>query len=91
MLMDWVVFQQNWIISWEVGNGAMSLDKAIKHKKEKRKPYRKSKAIDSSCRNNKGCPWCEGNRKYQSKKALESAKDRKKMIFDIDHMSIEDD
>ena len=43
----------------------MSLDKAIEHKKEKRKPYRGSKAIDPSCRNHGGCPWCEENRKHK--------------------------
>jgi len=45
----------------------MSLDKAIKHGKEKRKPYRKAKAIDASCRNHGGCPWCEANRTHKSK------------------------
>ena len=40
----------------------MSLDKAIKHGKEKRKPYRKAKAFDASCRNHGGCPWCESSR-----------------------------
>ena len=41
----------------------MSLDKAIKHGKEHRKPYYGSKAFDPSCRNHGGCPWCEENRK----------------------------
>lgn len=40
----------------------MSLDKAIEHGKEKRKPYRRSKAVDYSCRNHGDCPWCKGNR-----------------------------
>ena len=43
----------------------MSLDKAIEHGKEHRKPYRGSKAIDPSCRNHGGCPWCEENRKFR--------------------------
>ena len=43
----------------------MSLDKAIEHGKEKRKPYRGSKAIDKTCRNHGGCPWCEENRKHK--------------------------
>lgn len=34
----------------------MSLDKAIEHGKEKRKPYR---------RNHGGCPWCAENRKHK--------------------------
>ena len=43
----------------------MSLDKAIEHGKEKRKPYKGSKAIDPTCRNHGGCPWCEENRKHK--------------------------
>ena len=43
----------------------MALDKAIEHGKERRKPYRGSKAIDPSCRNHDGCPWCEENRKHK--------------------------
>ena len=43
----------------------MSLDKSIAHGKERRKPYRGSKAIDPSCRNHGGCPWCEENRKHE--------------------------
>jgi hypothetical protein len=40
----------------------MSLIKAIKYGKEKRQPYRKSKAFDYSCHNHGSCKWCEGNR-----------------------------
>ena len=43
----------------------MSLDKSIAHGKERRKPYRGSKAFDPSCRNHGGCPWCEENRKHK--------------------------
>ena len=43
----------------------MSLDKAIEHGKERRKPYRGSKAIDPTCRNHGGCVWCERNRKHK--------------------------
>ena len=43
----------------------MALDKAIKFRKEHRKPYRGSKAIDGSCRNHGSCPWCERNRKHK--------------------------
>jgi len=49
----------------------MSLDKAIEHKKEKRKPYRKSKAFDRTCCNHGSCPWCEGNRLHAGLKDLE--------------------
>ena len=43
----------------------MPLDKAIEHGKEKRKPYRGSKAFDSTCRNHGSCKWCEENRKHK--------------------------
>jgi hypothetical protein len=51
----------------------MSLDKAIKHGKEKRKPYRKAKAVDGQCRNHGNCEFCKDNRLYQSNKAEEEA------------------
>lgn len=54
----------------------MSLDKSIKSGKEHRKPYRKAKAVDSSCRNHGSCSWCEGNRTYQEQKAQQSANER---------------
>jgi hypothetical protein len=50
----------------------MSLDKAIQHGKEKRKPYRGSKAFDLSCRN-KSCPACRGNTLYSTKKREQSS------------------
>ena len=52
---------------------SMALDKAIEHGKEKRKPYRGSKAIDCTCRNHGTCKWCEENRKhkFRDKKPIE--------------------
>lgn len=49
----------------------MSLDKAIKHGKEHRKPYRGSKAIDCTCRNHGSCEWCKANRTHKFKKYLD--------------------
>jgi hypothetical protein len=46
----------------------MSLNKAITHGKEKRKPYRGSKRFDKSCRNHGGCPHCEPGRQHASKR-----------------------
>jgi len=49
----------------------MSLDKAIKHGKEKRKAeYHDSRDIDTSCRSHGNCPWCEGKRKYKKKRQM---------------------
>ena len=51
----------------------MSLDKAIAHGKEKRRPYHGSKAFDKTCRNHGSCPWCAENRqhKFRDKKPPE--------------------
>ncbi len=46
----------------------MSFDKNYPNRKDKRKPYRKSKAFDKSCRCHGGCSWCEGNRTFFDKK-----------------------
>jgi hypothetical protein len=46
----------------------MSLDKAVKHGKEKRKQYSGSKHFSASCRNHGGCPYCEGNRLHKYKR-----------------------
>lgn len=40
-------------------------DKSIEHGKEHRKKYRRSKAIDPTCRNHGSCKWCEENRKHK--------------------------
>lgn len=53
----------------------MSLDRAIASGKERRRPYRRSKAFDSSCRNHGGCAWCEGNRTYQHRKIKAAVRD----------------
>jgi hypothetical protein len=51
----------------------MSLDKSIKSGKEHRKPYRKAKAVDSLCRNNKSCSHCMENRLHKFKIPLMKA------------------
>jgi hypothetical protein len=38
----------------------------------RKRPYRKSRAFDASCRCHGGCPWCRENRLYQRRK-LEAA------------------
>ena len=50
----------------------MSLNKSIQYGKEHRKPYYGSKAIDRTCRNHGGCPWCEENRMYKNIKRIQS-------------------
>lgn len=56
----------------------MALDKAIRNGREHRKEYYGSKAIDRSCRNHGGCPWCEENRQYKNLKRMQSMIDRMK-------------
>lgn len=60
----------------------MSLDKAIEHGKEHRKEYNGGKAIDKTCRNHGGCPWCEGNRKYKYLKKVQETVSE--MISDLE-------
>ena len=52
----------------------MSLDKAIEHGKEHRKPYRGSKVFDVYCRNHKGCQACLNNRLIQLRRMNEKLK-----------------
>lgn len=52
----------------------MSLNKAIEHGKEKRKPYTGTKAIDCTCRNHGNCEWCKSNRLYQQLKMDEASR-----------------
>ena len=51
----------------------MSLDKAIEHNKEHRKPYRGAKACDKTCRNHGSDDWAKDNRLYRSNKLLEKS------------------
>ena len=44
------------------------LDKAIKHNKEFRKPYKGAQAIDLTCRNHGTCNWCKDNRTHTFKR-----------------------
>ncbi len=48
----------------------MTLDKAIAAGKEKRKPYRKAKAVDPQCRNHGRCEHCRGNRTHKHKRRM---------------------
>jgi hypothetical protein len=54
----------------------MSLDKAIASGKERRKPYRKSKAFDRTCRCHGSCGWCQGNRQHADVKRQQAANER---------------
>ena len=60
----------------------MSLDKAIKHGKEKRKEYRGSKRFDRSCRNHGRCSYCEDNRQHSDNKRAWSINEQLDEFFD---------
>ena len=48
----------------------MGLDKAIQYHKEHRKPYRKDKASDATCRNHGSDSYSLSNRTYKNKKGF---------------------
>ena len=56
----------------------MPLDKAIKHGKERRKPYYRSGEYDPTCRPNGGCPYCKNNRMHKHKKKQNACKEQEK-------------
>ena len=64
----------------------MSLDKAIEHGKEKRKPYYGAQAIDCTC----SCEWCRSNRLYQQLKMEEASRQALEEMEDEQSGSKED-
>ncbi len=48
----------------------MSLEKSIRNGREHRKPYRKAKAIDKTCRNHGTCLRCRSDRLHSIRKTL---------------------
>ena len=71
----------------------MSLDKAIKFGKEKRKPYTGSKTIDYSCRNHGSCPYCKENRlhKFRDKHPRQEDDDdinEDQIVYWRDHLDV---
>lgn len=54
----------------------MSLEKAIKYGKERRKPFTHGKAARYSCRNQGSCQWCLENRMINTIRKLSAAKDK---------------
>jgi len=62
----------------------MSFKKAIKHGKERRKPYRGSKRFDSSCRNHGSCPYCSSGRLFASKRRGMSLREAEQELVEPD-------
>jgi ferredoxin len=53
----------------------MSFDKDYPNRKDKRKPYRGSRAIAHSCRHGGTCSRCRGDRTIATKRVEERAKE----------------
>ena len=53
----------------------MSFDKDYPKRKDRRKPYYKSKRFDTSCRNHGSCSWCRRNKLYQAIREIQRIKD----------------
>lgn len=48
----------------------MAFDKTYPNRKDRRRQYHGSKAIDASCRPGGDCPHCQGNRHHANRKRL---------------------
>ena len=46
----------------------MAFDNQYPNRKDQRKPYRRSKAFDRSCRSHGSCSYCERNRLFSSRR-----------------------
>ena len=62
----------------------MSLDKAIAHGKEHRKPYHGAKAIDRTCRNHGGCIYCANGRKHKFLRQMPFGYRDKSIVDNVD-------
>lgn len=60
----------------------MSLDKAIEHGKEHRKPYRGAKRHFTVCRNHGACSYCRNARQYNVNRKLEEMRNKTKEYRD---------
>lgn len=54
----------------------MSFDNNYPNRKDIRKPFRKSKHFDRSCRNHGTCPYCRSNRTHSNNKREYVAKEQ---------------
>ncbi len=59
----------------------MSFDKYYPNRKDRRKPYYKSKRFDRSCRCHGNCQYCLSNRMYQYKKELLRVKEELELWY----------
>ena len=57
------------------GDELMAFKLAYPNLKDWRRPYRRSKAVDGSCRNHGSCPYCRGNREHATRQREDEALD----------------
>ena len=43
----------------------MAFDTNYPNRKDRRKPFRKAKAVDRTCRNHGSCPYCQAGVEYK--------------------------
>lgn len=60
----------------------MSLVKAIRYGKEKRKPYTGAKAVDCTCRNHGSCDYCKFSRLHHINKKKVAAKQQEQDYYE---------
>ena len=53
----------------------MAFDKSYPNRKDIRKPHRKSKRFDRTCRNRGSCGYCQGNREHNDRRRELAASD----------------
>lgn len=63
----------------------MSLDKAISHGKEHRKPYRGAKACDKACRNHGSDDWAKNNRLNRTNRLIEKSNQELKEMKKVEN------
>lgn len=59
----------------------MSFDKVYPNRKDWRKPYWKSKAVDRDCRPGGTCPFCQGSLQHKHRKRLAAAVEAEREFF----------
>lgn len=63
----------------------MVLDKSIENGKERRKKYRRGKAIDAQCRNHGSCAYYKSNRLHHVYKTMDAANDSMEDVYGVIH------
>ena len=54
----------------------MSMEKAVKHGKVKRRKYYDSRTFDYSCRHGGNCAWCSNGRQFKGRKDMAASQEQ---------------